>query len=298
MATLDALIDQFRRDARDLVEPYLCDTKDVVAWLNEAETEACIRARLLFDDETTAICELAVVADDRDLSTDPRITEIVAARLIDSGGASFPLELVTHSWMLKQDPLWREQEAGLPIRLMHHNGRVTFDRAVDASYTLAMTVYRTPLVAMGNRFAVTLQDSGDTVTHTEHGHADGEAVMLAEVNLTTGITAWTKYYLKYSTTDTYNLASVPGGAALPLTTNGTGEVIYLDHISEIDAMHHWHLVNWALFRAFGVPDSDLFNTGKEATSYQMFEQHFGPHPGSDMRKRMNARQPRQKIAWC
>jgi hypothetical protein len=298
MATLDALIDQFRRDARDLVEPYLCDTKDVVAWLNEAETEACIRARLLFDDVTAEICEIAVVAADRELPTDPRITEIVDARLIDAGGASFPLELVTHEWMLKQYPLWREQEAGLPVRIIHNNGRVTFDRPTEFGYTLEITVYRTPLVAIGERVSVTFQDTGDTVTHVAHGHPSGEAVLFSEVNLTTGITAWTTYYLRDVGLDTYSLCAAPGGAALPLTTNGTGEAIYLDNASEIDALHHRHLVNWALFRAFGIPDSDVFDPKKEANSYQMFEQHFGPHPGSDLRKRMNARQPRQKIAWC
>lgn len=292
-----ALIGQFRRDARDTVLPYLWDTADVIDWINEAESEACIRARLLLDDATAAICEIDVVADDRILSTDARVNEIVAARLIDAEGASEPVELVTHEWMEKNYPLWRENEAGMPERLIHKNGQITFDRPANAAYTLALTVYRAPMVEIGARHAVTLQDSGDTVTHTAHGHADGEAVMFAEVNTTTGITAWTTYYLRDVATDTYNLAAAPGGSALALTTNGTGEVIYLNATSEIEAKQHRHLVSWPLYRAFDVPDSDTFDSGKASTEFNKFEQHFGPHPGADLRKRMNARQPRARTGW-
>ena len=45
---------QFRSDAKDTVATYLFGDLEVIGWLGEAEEEACIRARLLFDDATAA----------------------------------------------------------------------------------------------------------------------------------------------------------------------------------------------------------------------------------------------------
>ena len=49
--TLEDMIRRFRVAARDTVEPFLFPTEDVTDWLNEAQNEACIRARLIREDE-------------------------------------------------------------------------------------------------------------------------------------------------------------------------------------------------------------------------------------------------------
>ena len=61
--TLAELIAALRTDADDLVaNPYLWSDAELTRWANEAEQEAALRAKLLFDASTTAVCQIAVLA--------------------------------------------------------------------------------------------------------------------------------------------------------------------------------------------------------------------------------------------
>lgn len=53
---------------------------------------------------------------------------------------------------------------------------------------------------------------------------------------------------------------------------------------EIHAMHHRKLVHWALHRAFGVPDSDLFDRDRSALAEREFTKYFGLRPDADARR--------------
>lgn len=46
---LRELIRRFRVDANDKIEPYFNSDVDVIAWLNDAVNEACIRGRLIYE---------------------------------------------------------------------------------------------------------------------------------------------------------------------------------------------------------------------------------------------------------
>jgi TP901-1 family phage major tail protein len=70
--------------------------------------------------------------------------------------------------------------------------------------------------------AVTFADSGDTVTQTAHGYSAGQIVSFATIVTTTGITVDTNYFVKAPTANTYQLSLTNGGAAIALTTDGTG----------------------------------------------------------------------------
>jgi hypothetical protein len=70
---------------------------------------------------------------------------------------------------------------------------------------------------------VTFTDTGDVVTATAHGLANGNLIIFHEITTTTGITAGTQYFVVNRTDNTYQVAASSGGAALPLTTNGTGK---------------------------------------------------------------------------
>ena len=61
MKTCD-LIARYRKDSDDLAQPYRNDDKTVVGWLNEAVDEAAIRAKLLFDTDST-FCSLQIRAN-------------------------------------------------------------------------------------------------------------------------------------------------------------------------------------------------------------------------------------------
>lgn len=291
--TLTDLIATFRRDVKDTVTPYIWRDLDVIAWLNEAEDEACIRARLLFDRTTSAYCDIAVLAGTTEYALDEHVTEVVAATLEDAGGEVYPLEILTREWLGRHSAAWRSADARMPTAIMHQDQKVEFNAEPDAAYTLQMEIYRKPAVGLFARHPVAFASAGDTVTHTAHGHVDGEAVMFATVNLTTGVQAETVYYIRDALTDTYKVALAPGGAAISLAVDGNGQAVYLDATPEVGAPHHIYLVKWAMYKAFGVPETDGFDQGRSDKALRDFEDYFGPRPNSDLRKLRNA----DRVVW-
>lgn len=53
---------------------------------------------------------------------------------------------------------------------------------------------------------------------------------------------------------------------------------------EIHGAHHEHLIQWALHKAFSIPDSQLFDPERAALSERAFTRYFGPLPDSDLRR--------------
>jgi hypothetical protein len=72
--------------------------------------------------------------------------------------------------------------------------------------------------------ACTFQDSGDTVTLNSHGFANGAEIAFSVITTTTGITIYTRYWVRDVTTNTFKAAATFSGAAITLTTDGTGSV--------------------------------------------------------------------------
>jgi hypothetical protein len=81
--------------------------------------------------------------------------------------------------------------------------------------------------------AVTFTDAGDLVNLTAHGLSDGDEVSFSVITTTTGIVINTIYFVVNAAADTFQVASTLGGAALPLTTNGSGTVKYNSTIVSI-----------------------------------------------------------------
>lgn len=69
------LIAAFRQRADDKVEPYLFSDPDALQWASEGEREACLRAKLLFDD-TSALCTIPIAALTPRYPLDPRIVTV------------------------------------------------------------------------------------------------------------------------------------------------------------------------------------------------------------------------------
>lgn len=53
---------------------------------------------------------------------------------------------------------------------------------------------------------------------------------------------------------------------------------------EIHEAHHIHLLEWALHKAFSIPDADGIDPGRAAKHEANFTRYFGPYPDSDMRR--------------
>ncbi|MGY8830118.1 MAG: phage adaptor protein [Pseudomonadales bacterium] len=69
------------------------------------------------------------------------------------------------------------------------------------------------------------------------------------------------------------------GYRLPLSSVSSGSQKF-----EINPAHHRHLVFWALFRAFGIPDVETFDIGKAEDAERAFTGYFGARPDSDLRR--------------
>jgi len=52
---------------------------------------------------------------------------------------------------------------------------------------------------------------------------------------------------------------------------------------EIHQAHHRHLVNWALYRAYSVPDAETLDLGRAGDALAAFTDYFGERPDSDLR---------------
>jgi hypothetical protein len=73
---------------------------------------------------------------------------------------------------------------------------------------------------------------------------------------------------------------------------------HMNDCPEINPIHHRHLVKWALFRAFSMPDADTFD-GKRAEIFEsQFDEYFGKRPDANNRRRQNASRPhRNRAVW-
>lgn len=98
----------------------------------------------------------------------------------------------------------------------------TFTIPSSADFVVGRPVIHRPTVVC------TLDGTANTVTKSSHGLSDGQAVMFINNGgaLPTEISATTTYYVRDAATDTFKIATTPGGTALDFTGNGTGTHYY------------------------------------------------------------------------
>lgn len=66
---------------------------------------------------------------------------------------------------------------------------------------------------------------------------------------------------------------------------------------EIFQAHHRHLVNWALHRAYSVPDAEVFDPDRARQAERDFTDYFGPRPDCDLRRLTQEDGPHHNLAW-
>ncbi|MEZ2293940.1 DUF6682 family protein [Variovorax sp. RCC_210] len=163
--TLDDLIASFRSDADDAPssigggdDDLLWKDAEVARFLGEAEEEAAIRKRLLFDDYTLSIVQIAVVANRSSYPLDSRMFEVTKARLLSVADSACiqELHITTRDELDEVCPRWRD-ERGRPRYLVQDDTRVVLPGIVDGSYMLRLEGYRTPLSP------ITSDSDGETI---------------------------------------------------------------------------------------------------------------------------------------
>jgi len=142
--TLTQLIAAFRTDADDAAAPYLWSDTEVTGWLNEAQDEAAIRGKLIFESSDTQICNISVTALLGSVyATHASIHEIVYASLTDSSGVVTKLELKDRIELDRIKPDWRTC-TDKPEYLIHQDKSIRLAGLINASYTVKLEVHRLP----------------------------------------------------------------------------------------------------------------------------------------------------------
>ncbi len=140
---LKELIETFRDLADDKSEPYKWSDTEVAKYLSEAENEAAIRALLLYDDETSKYCSIAVVAGTARYSCQPGIVKITRARLTT---ARVDLVLTDEKELDRNVSDWDiSTNTGTPSYLITRPRKLRLVSAPAVADTLQLSVYRLPL---------------------------------------------------------------------------------------------------------------------------------------------------------
>jgi len=149
---LGQLITSFRTDADDSAKPYLWIDEEVIGWLNEAEEEAAIRGKLIFESIRPEICQIQIsVAAGNVYKLHGAVSEITYASLIDSSGEVTKLKIIDRFELIRIKPDWRTTTEK-PEYLIHHDNNIEIGCVVDASYTIKLEVNRLPLRCMEKEY--------------------------------------------------------------------------------------------------------------------------------------------------
>lgn len=146
---LQALIHQLRIEVDDLAGVQFWSDASLTMWLNEAQTEACERARLLLDDETPEVARIALVAGQASYPVHEALNELVNVH--DLSNARYRVQLRSREWLDSNCPGWRDgtYETGGCIRFANvRNRKMTLVPTPKKAGELHIEGYRRPLNPM------------------------------------------------------------------------------------------------------------------------------------------------------
>ncbi len=220
---LAQLIDAYRVAADDRVTPgELFDDEQVARWLSEAQDEAALRRRLIYDATTADVCVVNVSIGNSVFPKHPKVFEISWAAFVPTADPEHitPLHLMSREALTAEDPKWRTR-LGEPRVLIHDDTTLQVCPKPIEAGSLQLEVYRLPMD--------------------------------------------------------------------PLELD--------DDEPEIHEAHHMYLVDWALFRAFSVPDSEFIDAKRAVEAEARFTAYFGPRPDADLRRDVTADVPHHNVSY-
>lgn len=142
---LQDLIASFRADTDDHKTPPLWPSKDVARWLAEAEDEAAIRKRLLFDALTPEVTEIEVLPGTIRYKMDSRLFEVTDAWLFNAAETQRTRLTLSDMATINQScPFWRS-DRGMPERIVIEDNYLTLPYLITEPWLVRLEGYRTPL---------------------------------------------------------------------------------------------------------------------------------------------------------
>lgn len=157
--SLDELIDAFYSEVNDRADPHLTSKSDVTRYLDEAEEEACIRADLLFDQSTPAVCDIAVVAGTSVYKLHTAVLNITKAYFTPTGGTEVELCIIDRLELDRRERGWRKRTE-TPRYLIQDDVRIQLGCIPEAAGSLRIECYRLPLRS--------IEDSDKPEIHRAH----------------------------------------------------------------------------------------------------------------------------------
>lgn len=141
---LTELVAECRRRLDDTVAPYLWSDAELIAHLNEAEREACIRSRLITDRSTAGIVVISLVAGTASYNLSPLVIEIRRAKV---DGQHAPLTHTSLEALDREYTNW-ESSQGDPRQFFEADHDIQIVPKPRENGTLRLVVYRLPLTDM------------------------------------------------------------------------------------------------------------------------------------------------------
>ena len=141
----EALRRRVRLLAQDTTLPYLWQDEDIDDWLNEAQQEAAIRARLLRATPAShpALCEYTMAAGETAITVPDQLYEI-SHQGWNAGGERRPLKVVSRGWMDTTLPGRRAMPAAGPDYLVQDRQALEVVPAPSADGAVLIEGYRLP----------------------------------------------------------------------------------------------------------------------------------------------------------
>ncbi len=149
--TLAELMQRHRAVTADTVGPHYLLPDDLLRqYLNEAEREAAIRARLLHESADPDICEIPVVPGTSVYPIHAALYELDhVAIVLDSETQRRPVRLVSQEWLDDHLLDWRDA-VGTPEYAIQGDKTLRLVPRPDAAGTLRLEGYRTPKAQMAD----------------------------------------------------------------------------------------------------------------------------------------------------
>ena len=147
---LEQLIAQFRIDADDLEQPYLWEDEWIAAWLTEAQDQAAMRARLLLDDYTPSVTQIAVTEGVASYQLHPKLYEIAVIDFVPAVGCVQSVYLTSREKLDRDRNGWRNEPPGTPCNAIQTDTRLRLVPVPSVNGTLRLEAYRLPLKALAN----------------------------------------------------------------------------------------------------------------------------------------------------
>lgn len=206
--TLADLIRRFRTLAGDKTAPFFWKDEDIIDWLNDAQAQACVRARLLLEDADPAMCRIAIEADRHTYPLHAKMYELALLSFKAVGESrGTEVKVVSRGWLDEQFPGWRDEQRATGYAIQGETSIRLVSTPAKAG-VLTIEAYRLPREVM----------------------------------------------------------------ALPSDK------------PEIHEASHVQLIDWALHKAFSIPDSEAFDPQRSGLAEDAFTAYFGLLPDVDMRR--------------